>query len=344
LIRVLHVDSGRTFRGGQRQLRLLAVSQRLGGDVEPWVLASEPQLLRELDEAGVPTRRWRGPGSLQGLAALGRAAAKLRPDIVHVHDSRAHGAAIVAASGCPLVVHRRIDDPPRARRITRAKYRRGTIICVSRAVADVLCAAGVGRDRLHVVPSAVPVPRLPPSRPPRSDPLRLLAVGAQVAHKGHDILLEALAAAIEPMALVLAGDGPRAAHLHHLASRLGLLHRVRFVPFRAGLMEQADLFVQPSRTEGLGTAVLDAMAAALPVVASRVGGLGEAVIDQQTGWLVPPEDPSALAQALDRAAREDSGRFAACGEAGHARVRASHTVAAMLAGVNAVYDGIRDRA
>jgi len=105
----------------------------------------------------------------------------------------------------------------------------------------------------------------------------------------------------------------------------------------AACLAAADVVALPSLQEGLGVAALEAMAAGRPVVASRVGGLTEAVVHEETGLLVPPGDPTALATALVRLAR-DPGLRARLGAAGRARVLARYTAARMAEGTLACYE------
>ncbi len=339
-MRVLHLDAGRSFRGGQRQLLLLASAQGAAPDLEVRVLAADRRLIRQLAEADVEARRWPGPGP-RGLASLARDLRAFRPDLLHAHDARAQAALRLVGREPPLVVHRRIDDPPRRRRLTRWKYRRGHMICVSEAVRRVLLDFGIPPARLSVVRSAVPVPAAPPQRPSPAAPLRLLALGALVEHKGHAVLLEALARCATGPRLVLLGDGPLAGPLRRRAAALGLVDRVTFAGQAEPDWSTCDLFVHPSLTEGLGTAVLDAMAAGLPVLASSAGGLPELVRPGASGWLVPPGDPDALAAALDRVAGLPPDELLRLGRAGWERARAGHRIAAMVAATRAVYDRVR---
>ena len=109
--------------------------------------------------------------------------------------------------------------------------------------------------------------------------------------------------------LWIAGEGADRESLERISRRLGLADRVRFLGRRTDspdLLAACDVFVLPSRREGLGVASLEAMAAARPVVASRVGGLAEAVVHERTGLLVPPGDPRALGEALIRLLRDDA--------------------------------------
>src|SRR6185503_4719271 len=138
---------------------------------------------------------------------------------------------------------------------------------------------------------------------------------------------------------VFCGDGGERAALEKAAA--GLAGRVVFAGFRrdvAACLAAADVVAMPSLHEGLGVAALEAMAASRPVVASRVGGLAEVVVDGDTGVLVPPSDPPALAAGLTRLAR-DPGLRARYGAAGRARVLAVYSGARMAEGTLACYEG-----
>jgi glycosyltransferase involved in cell wall biosynthesis len=133
-------------------------------------------------------------------------------------------------------------------------------------------------------------------------------VGRLRREKGLDVLIRALPAVVvsfPEVLLLVVGDGPDAEELHELAHREGVLDRVvwtgmcgRLETWR--LLTAMDLAVVPSRFEGFGLAAAEAQAAGLPVVAAGVDGLREVIVDGQTGLLVPPDDPSALAAAIVR--------------------------------------------
>jgi len=135
----------------------------------------------------------------------------------------------------------------------------------------------------------------------------LLACGELAEVKGHEVLLRALPgilAAHPEVRLVIAGDGPLRSHLEALSRQLGVAAHTGFLGFRRDvpdLLNAADLFVMPSLSEGLPLAVLEAMAAEVPVVATAVGGIPELIHHGRTGWLVPPGDSAALAAGLSDA-------------------------------------------
>jgi glycosyltransferase involved in cell wall biosynthesis len=156
--------------------------------------------------------------------------------------------------------------------------------------------------------------------------------------KGLEVLLEA-AARLPAAALVLIGDGPEAAGLRARARRLGIQTRVVFAgarPDASRWFAALDAYVSASRGEGLSLALLEAMAAGLPVVASRVPGHIDAVAHGETGTLVPVDDPAALA-AASAVFLADPARARAAGAAGRARARREFAVDRVAAEVAEVY-------
>ncbi|MGI8596947.1 MAG: glycosyltransferase [Thermoleophilaceae bacterium] len=180
-------------------------------------------------------------------------------------------------------------------------------------------------------------PRLPAS----AGPVRALCVASLQEYKGHAVLLEALThpePALERIELDLVGGGPLRGPLEALATRLGLLDRVHFrgslpEPEVRALLDRADIFVLPSivardgQMEGLPVALMEALAAGVPVVTTRLSGIPELVRDGETGLLAEPGDPSSLANALVQALSEPA-RAARRAEAGRRLVEAEFDVRA----------------
>jgi glycosyltransferase involved in cell wall biosynthesis len=217
-------------------------------------------------------------------------------------------------------------------------------------VRDALVAAGVRAERIRIVPSAVDPSRVQVAPGVRAErrvawgvspgELVVLVLGALERRKGQDVLLaavEQLGEQARSMRVVFCGDGSERAALAARAEPLG--DRVSFLGFTeevAPVLAAADVVVVPSRNEGLGVAALEAMAAGKPVVASRVGGLTDLLVDGESGLLVPPDDPPALAAALARLAG-DAVLRTRLGAAGQVRVTARHGLAAMAEGTLACY-------
>ncbi len=227
--------------------------------------------------------------------------------LLHAHDSHALAIGLIASRllRVPLVATRRSVTPPGSlwRRADR-------VIAISRAVEGVLLAAAVPPMRIRCIPSAVPVDALRArSRPHEVGAGQLLAIGALTAEKGHATLIEAfalLATRVPGARLRILGDGPERPALAARIERLGMASRIELAGERDDAipcLTQAAIFVQPSRREALGTAVLEAMALGIPVVASRTGGLPE-LLDPTAGLLVPPDDPATLAAAIESLIRD----------------------------------------
>jgi glycosyltransferase involved in cell wall biosynthesis len=312
--RIVHVASGREWRGGQRQVWLLARELARLGDVEQIVVTGPgTELATRLARDGVPVRAvpWRAgldPRVVPGVVAELRRS----PGLVHAHDAHAVtlGGLAAGLTRRPLVATRRVDFPLRRRGFWN---RAAGIIAISRAVADVLVADGVARERITIVHSGIDLPEV--RRTTRLgirgrlglSPEAVIAanVAALVPHKDHATLLRAaaeLADRLPGLHWVVAGEGGERAALERLRAELGLEQRVHLIGHLdepARLVADADCFVMSSREEGLGTSVLEAMALGTPVASTTAGGLPEMLRDG-AGVLAPPNDPHALAHAVAR--------------------------------------------
>ena len=346
-LRVLHVDSGRDWRGGQRQVYLLARGQREHGH-EPLVIAApDSPLIRRLRSAGIAAAAVRMRGDWD-LAAARRVRAVLPPwhaDVVPAHDAGAHAialAALLGRRGLPLVVTRRVPFPPRG----RVKYGRrvSRFIAISGAVRDALVEGGVDVSRIDLVYSGVPSPSVTAARDWRaecrwsSEVIVCGIVGAMTAEKGVEALTrigDALPADVR--------DRIRLVMLGGQAAGTQLVGGV--AAFRAGFVDEIhaamaglDVLLHPSSAEGLGTAVIDAMALGVPPIAFRVGGLPELIEHEKSGLLVAPGDTAAFASAVSRLIR-DAGLRAALAAGGPERAR-EFSVDRMVRGTQRAYDAV----
>jgi len=163
-------------------------------------------------------------------------------------------------------------------------------------------------------------------------------------YKGHDDLVEALARIAgefpDATCVLIGRDAGSLEATRALAGDLGVLPRLRFAGLRNDVpdfLRAADLFVHPSHQEGFSNAILEAMAAGLPVVACDVGGNPEAVVDGETGRLVPPRCPGRLAEAMSELLG-DEGKRRAMGEAGRRRAEERFSLERMVAEVEAMYE------
>jgi glycosyltransferase involved in cell wall biosynthesis len=163
------------------------------------------------------------------------------------------------------------------------------------------------------------------------------------AKNDHETLLRAFAyvsASWPEVRLHLVGRGPEEERLRALTDELGLVERVSFLGEQADVapcLREMGIYVQSSVAEGLSNSILEAMAAGLPVVATTVGGTSELVVDSETGFLVPPRNPKALAAAIERLLA-DRATAASFGRAGRARTEAHFTEAAMIQRFESLFD------
>ena len=262
-------------------------------------------------------------------------------DVVHTHLVHADVYGALARGERTLVSTKHNDDPFRAgpfRYVERALTRRAArVIAITEALKRFnVERVGLPAEKLEVVHYGLDAPPaawgenadlgLP------ADARVLLSISRLVPQKGLDVAVRALARVRdeEPRAvLVVLGEGPERERLAgdgvYLPGRVGDV---------AAWLGRAELLVHPARWEGFGLALLEAMLAGKPVVATRVSSIPEIVVDGETGLLVPPDDPDALAAAILRVLR-DPGRL---GEAGLARARSEFSVERMSSRTLAVYE------
>ena len=279
-----------------------------------------PLVIPELGRPIRPTR------DLMALIKLVRIFRDLRPDLVHTHLAKAGALGRVAArlAGVPACVHTfhghvlegyfhpvvaqifRWIEQRLARRTDR-------IVAISPRLREDILAMGIGRpERMEVISLGLDLERFrttPSARLrealglPRGSPL-LGIVGRLVPIKDHPTLFQAMALLEANDAaphLVVVGDGERREELQRLASSLHLASRIHFLGWRNDLeaiLGELDVVICCSRNEGTPLALIEAMAAGVPVLSTDVGGVGDVVVHGETGWLVPPGDPAALAQAV----------------------------------------------
>jgi glycosyltransferase involved in cell wall biosynthesis len=179
-------------------------------------------------------------------------------------------------------------------------------IGITKGICDYLINAGLPADRVVHIPNFVneteskPVPKNSFATPVNVPVL--FALGRLHIHKGFDILLRALAEVDTNAVLWLAGDGPEKDNLQQLANELGIAEQVRFLGWQGdvnALMQAADLFICPSRHEGLGSIIIEAWFNQCPMVATASQGPSELITDQKNGLVTPIDDVSALAEAIN---------------------------------------------
>jgi len=323
---IYHLDGEAGFRGGERQLLYLAAALRARGRRGVICARAGGELEAEARRQGFET------AGLSVLSLVGRA--RKEGAVLHAHTSHAAGTAAWAAwAGVPVVSHRRVDFPVSGLS-ARLKYgAAGRIVCVSKAIAEIMSSAGAPAGKLSVIPDGLPVTaeeskwagvepgRFSPAPPAErlalrkalagefgfpSDSLLVGNLAALVPHKDHDTLIAAALIVLlkrPKVRFLIAGRGPEEASLIESIKRMGLLGKVILLGHRPDplpLLKALDIYVQSSWGEGMGSVLIEAAACGIPVAATIAGGIPEVVSDGETGLLVSPRHPEGLAEILMR--------------------------------------------
>lgn len=321
--KVLHINTARTWRGGEQQMVYLmrgmlnrglpasAVCRRCGAAAER---------AREIgaDVWEVPMR---GELDLAAAFTIARLARERGFNILHAHTAHAHSLGTIAKNvfqaGVRLVVHRRIEFYPGrgALGLGWLKYHCGVdaYVTVSESLREIMIDAGIPPDMVFTVRSVTDVERFmgtdanPDLRSELGIPEDALVignVGYLVPHKDHENLLEAVAIVrkegYDPW-VVIVGSGPLREDIERRAEELGLNDRLVLTGFRDDvpqLIKMFDLFALSSSEEGICSTLFEVMACETPIVASNPAGVAEAVLDGETGILVPIKDSAALARGI----------------------------------------------
>lgn len=365
--RVVHYAAASVEGGLTRHLELLACrTDARGWSSQAW-LSPDPSLdllAARLGAGEIPVRRLtvRGKGDLAGILSMARALRALRPSILHVHLASpveslpvllavpAAGARIVTTEHAPT--HHPLERTWSAAAKRRGAKRAARIITLNEGDAAYLQDHfGIRSEKIRVIPNGVgPDPLLPERAAARRDlgipeeAVAVACVGEIVERKGIRELLQAVeilagkCAGRAPVFL-LAGDGPL---LPELRDRKDL-HRHLLLPGSVRppdpVLAACDIFALPSLGEAMPIALLEGMAAGLPVVASRVGGIPEIVREGVEGRLVEPGSAAELASAI-RDLAEDGAARRRMGEASRARVRDRYDAGRMADRTCALYDEI----
>jgi glycosyltransferase involved in cell wall biosynthesis len=371
---VLHVMEA-TIGGTRRHLRDVVLAQRARGLAVAVVAAAErmPEVRRDFEQmraAGaeveeLPMQRAIRPwADWRHVRALKQTLKRLRPAVVHTHSSKAGVLGRLASleSGIGVRVHTPHTFAflfgamfsPRKRALFRAieqqlgKYTQ-RLIAVSESEAETIRLSGViSPEKVRTVPNGIdPKPYRQATALKRAalgfapDQPLLITVGLLNPAKGQDLAIEALAdPRLAKLQLALVGHGEDQPRLAARIAELGLGARIQLLGWREdvpALLKSADGLLLPSRWEGMPYAVLEAMAAGLPVVATAVDGARELVVPGETGWLAPVGDPVALIAALAAFQECTPAARQRLGAAGEQRLGRFYTLERLAEGLSGVY-------
>ena len=339
------------FGGTQRQaIDLAARIDPSRFNIQLWLMADGEDLLPRAEELKIPVVRlsrdkYAGPMS---LLRLWRMLSKERIDLLVLWTvvPNIWGRILGRLAGVPLIVGTCRGGGSPARQHERfLSFLADHHICNSTDLGDTYTKRyGVPETRVSVIPNGIDTRHYRQrTRPENSGRQAILSVARLVPDKDHDTLIHAfeIVAARHPnVDLLLVGDGPRGDAVRKCVERAGLSQRVSLCPGRLDLrpvFEACDVFVLSSHREGLPNVILEAMATGLPVVASAVGGIPEVIQHGRTGWLVPAEDPRAMADALSRLL-SSPGMRSAFGDAGRRLVEDRYSMSHMVRSHGALFE------
>lgn len=332
-LHLVHVSTARTWRGGEQQLAYLLTHLREMGVAQTVCCPKSAPLAAWAHEHRFTVQTFRKRTSVDVFAArrLRGYCQKHSVTHVHTHDSHAHTTAVLAASvwgnDVPVIVSRRVDFPVKRAPLSRWKYNHPAvrrIVCVSDFIAHITAPALRDPSVLTTVHSGIDPTRFPAAPTGklraelglRPDQPLVGNVAALADHKDLFTFLRTARRLLDrptfrartPHFVLIGRDDGEGFALRRYAAELGIANeQLTFLGFRRDvpeLLPDLEVFLFTSKTEGLGTSVLDAFACGVPVVATAAGGVPESVLNEQTGLLAPVGDAEQLAAAVLRVLSE----------------------------------------
>lgn len=321
-LKVLHLSSERTWRGGEQQIAYLIDELRRMGVTVFIAVKTGSEFEKYCIDLGLPcySLPFRNSMDVGTALRIKKICDEVKPDVVHLHSSKSHGVAVLSAvlgNKVPMVLSRRVDFVPKKSWVTRFKYKHPSIkkiICVSDKITEIISEYTGTPEKVLTVHSGVDLAKFS-ARTGENILRREYDVDAQTfilgntsameGHKDYFTFLDTIALLIErklPVKAFVIGRGSLETELKGYAAQKGLGDVVHFTGFRRDItkvLPSLDLFLITSNEEGLGTSVLDAFAAGVPVVGTAAGGIPEMIINDVTGLLAPVGDSASLASAVE---------------------------------------------
>lgn len=318
-VKVLHIVTALSWRGGEQQVAYLL--DELETKVDQFVLCSEGSLMeahcmeQEIEHF---TQKKRSGFDLAYAKQIKRLCSKFEIDLIHVHDAHAHTFAILAAdfygNKTGIILSRRVDFPIKDKWSSKHKYNHKSIrkiLCVSNAIKEITAKGITKKEKLETVYSGINLNKFIKSNGVfreelgvSEDEFLIGNTSALADHKDYFTFLdvaEKVAEENEKIRFVIIGDGPIKQEIHDYAASKNLSEVLTFTGFRTDvpqILSDLDNFLITSKTEGLGTSILDAFACEVPVIATAAGGIPELVEDHKTGLLCEVKDVEGLTEAI----------------------------------------------
>ena len=332
-VRVLHLSSERTWRGGEQQIAYLIEEQNEHGLDVHIAVKSGSEFEKYCQTKKLPHHTLPFSNSMDFKTAIGikQLVRKIKPDIIHMHSSKSHGVGVLSAmlgNKVPLILSRRVDFVPKNSWITRFKYNHSSIkkiLCVSDTINKIMRSYIRDPEKCITVYSGIDPEKF--NFPAQENILKkefgldeqTIIIGntsALEAHKDYYTFLDTIEILVHsklPVKGFIIGAGSLETKLKEYTREKNLADKVIFTGFRKDILQvlpALDIFLITSNEEGLGTSVLDAFAAGVPVVGTIAGGIPEMVKHSITGMLAPVRNSKGLATAIQEIIKNNSLRNA----------------------------------
>lgn len=357
-MKILLVDLDTEWRGGQNQALLMLEGLNARNCVAELVSPDGSELGQRARARGI---------TIHGVSPLfSRISATLKIseltktgafDLVHANEAHAVTSVWLARAHrrVPVVISRRVGYPIRNSSVALSRYQAAArILPISHWVAEKLAASGIENEKMTVVYEGVEIPRLPSPEVRREaralwgiadDSPLLGCVGVLLPDKGQDLLIRTLAGLrteFPRATLLLAGDGPDKSRLKLLATKLGISDAVIFAGFVKAMdpvYSALDVFLFPSRFEGLGTSLLSAMSYAVPPVAFSTCAFGEIIEHGKSGLLAETGNETSLLNAASTLLRNPQ-IARQIGQSARTRIEQKFSAAKMVESMLQVYESL----
>lgn len=361
-MKVLHLSSERTWRGGEQQIAYLilgcinkgiecSVACKRGSSFEHWCITNK-----------IPYYSLGFKNELDIITAqrLKNICLNKKIDIVHTHSSHSQAMAVWSAilgNKTPIVASRRVDFPVKNNFLSNLKFnhpRVKKIISISKKIEEILSPTITNKNKLRVVYSGIDTTRFENSQNNGTlheffklpSTTKLIGnISAIAPHKDYYTFVQTakqVLATVADVKFIIIGTGPLETEIKDYVTSEGLQDDILFTGFRNDIPEiiqELDIFLMTSKTEGLGTTILDAFANKIPLVCTNAGGIPELIIHGETGLLSKVEDPIDLANNVIRLLSNDSLRETVV-KNGYSHLLSNFTLDQMVQGNISVYNEI----
>ncbi len=348
-----HLDDGKELRGGQRQALHLAAELNKSGHRNIVVCRENSPIEKAAAQKNLETINLPYIFEWDILSAF-KLAKKIknlnaRP-ILHSHTAHTAAMSYLTSLFCPAIriVHRRVDFKIKKGLSARVKYLKADkIIALSKAIKRILLSGGINENKISIVPSAADIANVPwteknfkeykeKSKKEISEKFNIekdsFWIGSLIAlvpHKAPENFIKSAKIVLEKYPrtrFILAGRGELSAKLKYLARKLHIQNNFHIIGYQTDshrVLSALDLFVLPSKEEGLGSVLIEAMNAKLPIVATNAGGITDLIENEKNGLTVEKENPEKLAKAQIKLIEDENLRNALAEEGYKRRINFS---------------------